>query len=75
MQEINEWHDYEINFAEAVRMDIDNAKEIVIPFSLWCIGNGENKSIVAQNIRFEGSGDIDCITISGAAGFENQILL
>ena len=69
----NEWHDYEINFAEAVRMDIDNARELVIPFSLWCIGNGENKSIVAQNIRFEGSGDIDCITISGAAGFENQI--
>ena len=68
----NSWHSYEIDFAEAVGLNSDNSKELVLPFSLWCVdANGAN--IEVRDLRFEGQADIDCIEISGVPGKEDTI--
>ena len=67
-----QWHSYEIDFATAVGLNMDNAKELVLPFSLWCVeANGAN--IEVQNLRFEGQADMECIQIIGAKDKEDSI--
>ena len=69
----NQWHEYEIDFARAVKMSFSNSRDLVIPFSLWCTSNATNASIEAQNLRFEGAADINCIEITGIPDLENTI--
>ena len=67
-----QWHSYEIDFATAVGLNMDNAKELVLPFSLWCVeANGAN--IEVQNLRFEGQADIECIEVLGVKDKEGSI--